>query len=447
MMIQRSLTTTLLAWTLGALLIVWGIFVVLGYKTGLHEADELTDGHLASVALLQLAENPSQFNVRGDMANLPGLSELKSHDYQRSLSVVVWDANGKILLRTGEAPDVPFTVAEGFETLTLGNPSVAWRAFSRWDGAIHQRKVTVLLSVKERDELAKDIAEQVAEPGFWLLPVVALVLGLAIRRGMRPLYALSRDVDELDIHQPLPLKNAYLQRELRAVADSINTLTSRYQTAVIRERDLANELAHELRTPLASLILQARALRSDLAVKERDQLLLQLERDALKAGDVLTNLLSLARASRTELVEAMQLADLDEIARSEVAEFGQVALDSGHDLALVSPGPFLMHGHPILLRLALRNLIENALTHTSSGTCIEVQLDPNLRWIQVCDDAKSPPPLHVAQSVELSKTSSLKLGVGHRVVNKIAEIHGGRFGLFTAPADFTRCYRLQFLDR
>lgn len=444
MMVQKSLTTTLMAWTLGALLIVWAVFVVLGYKTGLHEADELTDGHLASVALLQLAENPGQFNARNDVASLPGLSDLKSHDYQRSMSVVVWDATGKVLLRTGEAPDVPFSVAEGFETLALGTPSVAWRAFSRWDGAIHQRKVTVLLSIKERDELAKDIAEQVAEPGFWLLPVVALVLGLAIRRGMRPLYALSRDVDALDIHQPLPLKNAYVQRELRAVADSINTLASRYQTAVIRERDLANELAHELRTPLASLTLQARALRSVHTDDEREQLLLQLERDALKAGDVLTNLLSLARASRTELVEAMQLLDLDEIARAEVAEFGQIALDSGHDLALTSPGGFLMHGHPILLRLALRNLIENALTHTPPGTCIEVQLNPESRWIQVCDNAMAPVTTHNAQFRESSKTSSLGLGIGHRVVEKVAEIHGARFEVATAPPGFIRCYRIDF---
>lgn len=444
MMIQRSLTTTLLAWTLGALLIVWGVFVVLGYKTGLHEADELTDGHLASVALLQLAENPSQFKVRGDMASLPGLSELKSHDYQRSLSVVVWDANGKILLRTGEAPDVPFTVAEGFEMLTLGNPSVAWRAFSRWDGAGHQRKVTVLLSVKERDELAKDIAEQVAEPGFWLLPVVALVLGLAIRRGMRPLYALSRDVDALDIHQPLPLRNLYLQQEFRAVVDSINTLAARYQVAVSRERELASELAHELRTPLASLTLQAHAIRNARVEAEREKLLVQLERDALRAGQVLTNLLALARASNTDLVEAMQDVDLDEIARAEIAQFGQSAIDSGHDLSLSSSGPFLMQGHPILLGLALRNLIENALSHTAHGTRVEIQLDSDDRWLQVCDAAPAAATGGEGKVDKPLSSRSLGLGLGHRVVEKIATIHGARFETAIPPSGFTTAYRLIF---
>lgn len=444
MTLQRSLTLSLMAWALGALLIVWGCFVVLGYRTGIHEADELTDGHLASVALLQLAQNPSQIETRGDVASLPGLSSLKSHDYQRSMSVVVWNAGGQVLMRTGEAPELPFSREEGFETLQLGKPPVAWRVFSRWDGPARQKKVTVLLSISERDDLAQDIAEQVAEPAFWLLPVVALALGLAIRRGLRPLYALSRDVDALDIHQRSSLRSDHVQQEFRAVVNSINTLTERYQAAVSRERELASELAHELRTPLASLTLQARALRETTAEGERDSLLLQLERDALRAGQVLSNLLSLARASRTELAEAMQTLDLDAIARAEVAEFGQAALDSGHELALASPGPFVMQGHPVLLGLVLRNLIENALSHTPPGTSVEVQLDPQARWVQVCDKA-----IHDAGQSEVTLTGtprhhSLGLGSGHRVVEKIATIHGARFEQAAAPAGFARCYRVVF---
>lgn len=443
MKLQRSLTLSLMAWALGALLIVWAGFVALGYRTGIHEADELTDGHLASVALLQLAQNPGFIGPRGNVASLPGLSQLKSHDYQSSMSVVVWNAEGQVLLRTGEAPTLAFDAGEGFETLQLGTPPVAWRAFSRWDGPAHQKKVTVLLSISERDDLAQDIAEQVAEPGFWLLPVVALALGLAIRRGLRPLYALARDVDALDIHQPEPLRNPHLQREFSAVVNSINTLSARYQAAVARERELASELAHELRTPLASLTLQAHALREASADGEREQLLMQLERDALRAGEVLSTLLALARASRTELVEAMQNVDLDAIARAEVAEFGQAALDSGHELALASPGAFLLSGHPVLLGLVLRNLIENALSHTPRGTGVEVQLDPAARWLQVCNTAPQPDTLPGAP-LEARGHHALGLGSGHRVIEKIAAMHNAHFAEVIAPAGFSRCYRVSF---
>ena len=450
MIAQRSLTLHLMAWAFGALLIVWGVFVGLGYRTGIHEADELTDGHLASVAMLQLSEHTNQVVQPSGTEGLQGLSSQKSHDYQRSMSVVVWDGSGRVLLRTGQAPEVPFRQDEGFETLQLGSPAAAWRIFSRWDGPRHERKVTVMLSQGERDDLAQDIAEQVAEPGFWLLPVVALALGLAIHRGLRPLYELSHDVDALDIGQPSPLRKRYEQQEFRAVVDSINTLAGRYHAVVARERELANELAHELRTPLAAIALQARALRQVTHEAEREQLLQQLERDALRSGHVLSDLLALARATRAELADARQPLDLDDIARQEVANFGQAAHRSGHELALVSPGAFALTGHPVLLALALRNLVENALSHTPAGTQVEVQLDPAQRWLQVCDTAAHLLPTRQAETAETplgpesSAVPSLGWGLGHRVVDKIAEIHGASFEQIAAPPGFTSCFRLSF---
>ena len=80
---QISLTASLMAWALGALLIVWGCFVVLGYRTGIHEADELTDGHLASVALLELDGHIDPSKILPEVGGLAGHIDLKSHDYQR----------------------------------------------------------------------------------------------------------------------------------------------------------------------------------------------------------------------------------------------------------------------------------------------------------------------------------------------------------------------------
>ena len=60
-MSQPSLTRHLLAWALGALALVWLSFIAVGFQTGMHEADELTDGHLASVATILLSERDGQF--------------------------------------------------------------------------------------------------------------------------------------------------------------------------------------------------------------------------------------------------------------------------------------------------------------------------------------------------------------------------------------------------
>ena len=246
----------------------------------------------------------------------------------------------------------------------------------------------VLLSVRERDELAEDIAEQIAAPGLWLLPVVALALGLAVRRGMKPLYELSHDVHSLDVRQARPLVDRWRHREFRATVVAINTLMERYQAALTRERALANEFAHEMRTPLAAVSLHARALKTAPEGPERDHLLARLDREVLRAGQVLTDLLALARASRAEWDEAAQELDLADLARRVVADFAPAAHESRHELALAGPEQFPMTGHPLLLELALRNLLENAVSHTPRGTHVEVQLDAQHGWIQVGDDAQ-----------------------------------------------------------
>jgi hypothetical protein len=131
MMARRSLTPHLLAWALGALLVVWISFVVVGYLTGRHEADELTDGHLASVASLLLAERDGRFAIRGDPAALAGPSTLKSHDYQQTMSVVVWNATGDVLTRTGDAPTPPFAPSEGLRDAAPGQPGCRMAGRSR----------------------------------------------------------------------------------------------------------------------------------------------------------------------------------------------------------------------------------------------------------------------------------------------------------------------------
>ncbi|MCM5681207.1 two-component sensor histidine kinase [Schlegelella sp. S2-27] len=434
--LQRHLT----GWAVAALAVVWAGFIAIGFGTGEHEADELTDGHLASVASLLLGQREIRFAVHGAPSprGWSELPEMRSHDYQQSLSVVLWDAGGRVLARTGGSPLPPFDAQEGFETLSLGDPPQHWRTFSRWDSPQRQRKLMVLLSIDERDALARDIAEQIARPGLWMLPVVALAVGLAIRRGLRPLRALSQEVRTLDIHRSPALHASQRHLEFESMVEAVNLLVERYQAALARERQLASELAHELRTPLASIALHARGLR-DENTTAREATLQRIERDALRAGDVLTELLALARADRTEMSEAARPLDLAELARRVAGEFAQRALDTAHDLAVTGASRLPCVGHDLLLQIALRNLIENALAHTPRGTRVEVQLDAESGWMQVCDDGAGGS----ARSGEVPAAADvLGLGLGHRVVDKIAAIHHGRFEAVEPPPGYSTCYRI-----
>lgn len=457
MRFRPSLLRHLLAWELGAFLFVWATFVAFGYQTGSHEADELTDGHLASVASLLLPMPTESFIRHPNGASLAPQTHLKAHDYQQSLSIVVWDGTGRVLAHTGDAPTPGFSPDEGFETLTLGAPPTTWRSFSRWDGPQRQRKISVLLSLDERDDLADDIAEQVTQPGLWLLPVITLALALALLHGLRPLQALSRQVHELEVH-PGALLQAPSHEEFKTVVHSINHLIERYNAALERERALASEVAHELRTPLASISLHAASLQRALPPGEREQALRHIERDAARAGHVLADLLTLARASRAELAEVMQAVDLSELARQVTAQYAQAALHSGHDLSLSAPDACMARAHHVLLELALRNLIDNALSHTPRGTAIEVRVIDEPLALEVWDNGAAMARLHgqgadaapgaAAQlpgdddTGEAHRRPGLGLGLGHQVVGRVAAVHAGRLDTEEDTAAGLRCYRI-----
>ena len=445
---RTSLTRQLLLWSLGALALVWASFVVIGYQTGVHEADELTDGHLASVAALLLNLRASEALGGPQLTPRAPMPGLKSHDYQQSLSVVQWDAQGRLLHHTGTAPLPSFHGEDGFANVALGPDGAMWRSFSQWDAA-RTRRITVLLELSERDELAQDIAEQMIEPGLWLLPVVSLALGLALWRGLRPLYALSADVAALDPASTQRLASRHASSEFESVVASINTLLDRQQAAMVRERRLANEVAHELRTPLSSIALQASALAGDLGATERQQAIARIGEDALRAGHVLNQLLALARASRAELHEATAPVDLGALARAVCADYAQAAWQRGDEIALSAPSVLVVPGHAVLLEIALRNLVENALKHTPNGTRIAVQLGAAQSaqgagraahaWMQVSDDGArnltgpgAPPRAAPRDSLHL----------GHEILRRVADIHGGRFGQVQAEAPFTTCFRL-----
>ncbi len=436
-----TLFSHLLAWCLGALGLLWLSFVATGYQAGRHETDELVDGQLASVAALMALDVrwlPATPQPPTAAVELPAL-----HEYQQAISLVVWDADGRVLAQHGGAPLPPFGRGEGFETLQLGTPPQAWRSFARWSVDGPARRVMVLVNEAERTELGWDIASQVAAPGLWLLPALALGLGLALRRGLRPLQDLSDDVRTLRVDDGpgQGLRSPHPAAEFGAMVRAINTLVQRYHAALARERELASELAHELRTPLSALVLQARALR-DAPDTATPAALARLEQDAMRAGQVLGELLTLARASRTALVDAAAPVDLVTLARQVLAERAEAALAGGHDLALVGEVPFTVQGHALLLGLALGNLVDNALVHSAGPTLVELRLEAADGLVLVCN---GPLPGAAPAPAAATTSTALGLGLGHRVVAKVAAIHGAAFAEQPPPPGFSHCYALQFV--
>jgi two-component system sensor histidine kinase QseC len=425
---RRTLWRHLLTWTLGAQLVVWLVLVAVAWSTSLRETRKFTDGHLVAVAQLWLTAAPS---THGAGLNLLPVVKDNTHEYAQDVAVIAWE-DGRLVTDSHQLAgglDLKAVPAKGLVSLVFKDAQGTahdWRAYvETFSHQGHERRVAALIDIKQRYGLARDIAKHIAEPAILLLPLVALLLWWTIRRGLRPLDQLSDEVAGLDGFAGQRLDTQHRFSEFASTVSAINTMVDTLQSQAQRERQFASDVAHELRTPLAVITLQARAAQAEPSVER----LRRLEQEALRAGRILTQLLDLARAQRASdsagahAAEAPQWTDLGEVAVRLISSHAQLAHENQHEISLVEPGtPVRVMVQPMLLELALRNLIENALRHTPAGTQVVVVVWQGAEGmgISVCDDGQradaSGPPAQASSG----------LGLGLRLVERIAEQMGAR---------------------
>jgi len=411
--VQPRLWFTLWGWTCAALVLVWATLLVAAWVIGHHEAEEITDGQLEAVARLWLEAAPGQ--VLAVPAQWP---EERPRAYVQEVAVIEWRQGLPIIdthrLATtlGPMDGAPRPGYRSVRGQLLDHP-VHWRIYTAQLRGDPARAVSVLMDIEHRVDLGWDITLQLARPALLILPLVALLLGWAIHRGLRPLTHLSEDVAALDARAGERLGAEHRYREFTSTVQAINGLVDRLEAQVRRERAFASDVAHELRTPLASLSLQAATARQDPSPDRLDQ----LEQDALRAGRILQQLLDLARAQQDQAART----DLAAVASMVVAELAPAAFAAGQEVSLSgADGPLWVAAPPMLVELSLRNLIGNAVNHTPAGTQIVVELDRQGGSVRaaVSDDGQRPgAPPHT------SRTPGL--GLGLRLVQRMAEQHAG----------------------
>lgn len=418
---QPTLQRYLLRWTLGAVLVVWLTLLAVAWGTGLRESRKFSDGQMVAVARLWLQTQHTPLVPLAPEA-LAGFQ----HEYLQDVAVLEWQ-DGQLVadshqMAAGLNPaDIP---AHGFASVPFRLPTGAgerriYTVAVPHNG--HQRRVAVLMDMQKRSELGNDIAEHVAQPALLIFPLVAFLLWWAIRRGLRPLEQLSSEVAALDGFSGQRLNTEHRFREFHSTVSAINTLVASLQNQAQRERAFASDVAHELRTPLAAMTLMASAAQAE-PTPER---LAQLEHESLRAGRILAQLLDLARAQRAgsqarEAGQASPAVDVGEVALQQVADHAQKAYETQHEISLSRPDvPVMLAVPPMLLELALRNLIDNALQHTPAQTQVSVELEHSGTTVSlsVSDDGQRA-------GAERLAADRGGLGLGLRLVERIAEEMG-----------------------
>jgi two-component system sensor histidine kinase QseC len=422
-----SLRRRLLALLLGGVTLCWAAALALSYRDAHHEIDEIFDANLVQVAQMLLAL-ASEYDDDDDIAHLPA----DVHKYQKKILFQLWDKDGRLLLRSRHAPTLPLTHEDGFSEAS-GEDQAPWRYYSQWD-AERELRVIVGENHEVRQELAGHIASRLLVPALLGLPLLAVWIWFATRQALAPIEAIAVQVGRREPHHLAALIPPAAPAELRPLLAALNDLLARVDRALDSERRFTADAAHELRTPLAALAVQASVALRARDSAERDHALAQITAGTKRASHLIEQLLTLARLDPA-LGLAQSPVRLGEVAAEVCADQAGAALAKGIQLELEAEKDIRVRGNADLLRVLLRNLVDNALRYTQSGGQVLVALTRDAAKIRltISDNGPGIPPVLRDQALErfhrLADQEIEGSGLGLSIAARIAELHGARLDL------------------
>jgi two-component system sensor histidine kinase TctE len=312
--------------------------------------------------------------------------------------------------------------------------------------------------------LAAEIIKGVMLPQFALLPLAVLLVWLALVRGIKPLSQLEERIRERKPDDLSPLDDKAVPMEVAPLVMSVNDLLERLKDSIVTQKRFLADAAHQLKTPLAGLRMQADlAQRSGSSEEDLKKSLQQIGRASVQATHTVNQLLSLARAEGGGANLTLQSCDMVKLASEVLQDSLPHAMDKGLDLGYEgvdagTPG-VQVQGNPTLLKEMLRNLVENAMHYTPSTSerqgviTLRVLVDPYSRAlvIQVEDNGPGIPPpeweLVFQPFYRALGTNVDGSGLGLPIVKEIAVQHGASVTVDAAHPSQTppgACFTLRF---
>ena len=415
-----SLKRRLLVLTLTIVVAVWTAAAAFTYYDARHEFDEILDAHLAQSAALLVVR------ASGDLDEIETEHAPLLHKYSRRVAFQVWEEGRVLRLHSANAPARPLADrAQGFSDSVIDGDR--WRVFSTWDDS-GKNLIHVAERTEVRDELARGIAGNLLEPLLFSLPLLALLLWVAVARGLRPLVRLAGEVAQREPDSLAPLDAGAAPREVMPLIERLNRLFVRIDASLQKERRFTADAAHELRTPVAGIKAQAQVARAASSEAERNHALDNAILGCDRAAHLIEQLLTLARidALGDDVVEACNLKG---IAAELIASIAPAALNRNVRIELSEGDETAVRGNPVLLRILLRNLIDNAVRHTLPGTSVWVSVgrEQGRACLSVKDNGPGITEGDLARVTERfyrpAGTPGSGSGLGLSIVKRIAEIH------------------------
>ncbi|MEH6952411.1 ATP-binding protein [Nitrobacter sp. NHB1] len=395
----------------------------LAYRWAFDEAIELQDAILLQVGSLAANNHlstrlPPEGNIDGEAQVL--IEEIKP--------------NGDTTTRGNAQSRFSSDLPDGFQTVMRGGTQ--WRILvrTRSDGS----RVAVGQPTANRDEVAQDSALRTIVPLGILVPCLMVLIAVVVDRSLRPLSRLARHLDAKKSDHLEKLPTDAIPTELVPFVASINRLLERIAMMFDKQRRFVADAAHELRTPITALVVQAENLgQADLSEDGRDRLN-SLKTGIRRMGHLLEQLLALARYDNDTSADDPQ-TDFGHVLKEVVADLLPAARDKSVDLGFACIEPVSVGVEPVALTVLARNLLDNALRHTPPGGRVDVSLfaEKELVVFRVEDTGSGIPDADLGRIFEPffrgSHARGEGVGLGLSIVRRIVDRCHGLIRLQNKP--------------
>lgn len=343
-----------------------------------------------------------------------------------------------ILIQTfGQEDTVPLsnTLGEGFHTIKGGvdddddDDDDEYRAYIR---QTPQGKIAVLQETEYRDDLAATAAYQSVLPLLIALPLMILLTVWITYRAMRPVKTLSASLGQRRSDDLSPLDGEGVPSEIQGFVTAINQLLQRTGENIRRQQRFIADAAHELRSPLTALSLQAERLtklpQSDEAREQTGLILQSIQRNR----HLLEQLLTHARAQGSETQRNLTDISLQAQFRRVLQELMPLALNKQQDIGVAVENDIRIRADDTEIYTLIKTFTDNAIRYTPAGGRIDIGFSetPTTLTIWVEDDGPGIPAAERSRVTDafyrILGTEQQGTGLGLSIADAIAKRYGGK---------------------
>lgn len=224
-----------------------------------------------------------------------------------------------------------------------------------------------------RNEIALNSALRTLIPLLLLQPILMWLIARIVRNQLAPITQLSSRLDEQPAYRPQPVADTEVPQEIASFVHAINRLLSRINHLQSQQQRFIADAAHELRSPLTALSLQAQNLKQAESIEAVRERVIPLQEGIERARNLTEQLLNMARTQAS--IGADAKINVSTMARELIAEYLPVAEKKHIDLGLEEIAPVFLQGSLESLRMILKNALENSLKYSPDGGEITLRLN------------------------------------------------------------------------